>query len=247
MNFFSAMADSIRQTLTPCILCHSPSQDGICKLCHDRYIPKNAPRCRQCGSLLNQNPQQPDIICGECLKNPPAYDATIVAADFTPPLDQIVHLLKFQHQLPVAPVMGRLLYQAVLKQSITPDFLVAVPLGNRRLIERGFNQSHEIAKTLGKLMKVSPQRTLLSRVRDTQPQSDLALSVRQQNVHQAFAVSAVIQPLIQGKHIAVVDDVMTTGHTLDEIACVLKQAGAGKVTNIVFARTPKNPAGTTHV
>ncbi len=247
MNFFSAIADTIRQSLTPCILCHSPSREGICDSCHDRYIPKNAIRCQQCGSLLTQGAPSSALICGECLKNPPAFDATIVAADFVPPVDQIVHLLKFQHQLPAAPVMGRLLYQAVLEQSITPDFLVAVPLGNRRLIERGFNQSHEIAKTLGKLMKVSPHRTLLSRARDTQPQSDLALSVRKKNVHQAFAVSAVIQPLIQGKHIAVVDDVMTTGHTLDEIARVLKQAGAGKVTNIVFARTPKNPAGTTHV
>ena len=239
MGFFSAMADAIRQSLTPCILCHSPSRDGICDVCHDHYIPKHVMRCHQCGLLLMQGTPSSHPICGECLKHPPHYDETVVAADFVPPIDQMVHLLKFQYQLPAAPVMGRLLYQATLQHPTAPDLLVAVPLGNQRLIERGFNQSHEIARTLGKRMKITLHRSLLLRTRDTQPQSGLDLSLRRQNVHQAFAVPSDALPLIQGRHIGVVDDVMTTGHTLDEIALVLKRAGAARITNLVFARTPK--------
>ncbi len=247
MDFFKTVADSIRQSLTPCILCHSPSQDGLCTFCRDSYFQKPAVRCHCCGNLLPLATSASPLLCGDCLKQPPSYDATITVTDFVPPLDQMVHLLKFRHRLAAAPVMGRLLYQAMTAHSIEPDLLVAVPLGQKRLRDRGFNQSHEIAKTLGKLMRLKPLHTLLSRIRETERQSNIAMHARKKNVHQAFAVSAQGRALLKDRHIAVVDDVMTTGSTLDEIARVLKQAGASKVTNLVFARTPKHLTGAIHV
>ena len=247
MNFFAAMADSIRQSLTPCILCHSPSGYGLCDDCQGNILNTQAIRCHRCGNLLTQSVQSSAPLCGDYLKDPPAFDATVTVTDFVPPVDQMVHMLKFQHRLAVAPVMGKLLYQTMTARHIQPDLLVAVPLGQKRLIERGFNQSHEIARTLGKLLKIAPQRSLLHRIRETERQSDIVLQARKQNVHQAFAVSSHGKTLIQGKHIAVVDDVMTTGSTLDEVARALKQAGAVQVTNLVFARTPKHLTGTVYV
>lgn len=246
-NFFTTIADAVRQSLTPCILCYSPSRYGLCQSCLDDYLPVQTNRCCQCGNLLSHSGQLSTLRCGDCLKNPPAYDATVIAADFVPPFDQMVHMLKFQHLLAVAPIMGKLLYQAMVAHHIQPDLLVAVPLGPKRLIERGFNQSHEIARTLGKPLQCRHLRSLLYQTRETARQSDIAMQVRQKNVHQAFAVSDHSRKLVQDRHIAVVDDVMTTGSTLDEIAQVLKQAGASRVTNLVFARTPKHLTGTAHV
>lgn len=247
MNFFAAMADSIRQSLTPCILCHSPSRYGLCQACQDHIINIQAPRCHRCGNLLTQAVQSPESLCGDCLKDPPTFDATVTVTDFVPPVDQMVHMLKFQHRLAVAPVMGRLLYQAMATRHIQPDLLTAVPLSRERLAERGFNQSHEIARTLGKLLKTAPQRSLLHRIRNTERQTDIALQARKKNVYQAFTVSDEGKTLVKGRHIAVLDDVMTTGSTLDEVAKVLKQAGASQVTNLVFARTPKHLTGNAYV
>lgn len=138
--------------------------------------------------------------------------------------------------------MGKLIDNAIVRQVQkewqAPDILIAVPLGKARLIERGFNQSHEIAKTLARSMKLPLYADLIYRNRETAKQSTISFSERKQNVHNAFTVSHDALSFIRGKHIGVVDDVMTTGHTLEEIARILKKAGAGYITNFVFARTP---------
>lgn len=248
ITLFAKMADAIRRSLTPCILCHSPSQYSLCHTCQDSMFKAQVIRCRCCGNLLSQTIFPATRLCGDCLKEPPAYDTTVTITDFVPPVDQIVHMLKFQHCLAVAPVIGRLLYLAMITHRIQPDLLVAVPLGPKRLAERGFNQSHEIAKTVGKLLKMIPQRSLLVRTRETDRQSDITtIASRKKNIYQAFSVPDTQKASLQGCHIAVVDDVMTTGNTLNEIGRVLKQAGATKITNLVFARTPKHLIKASHV
>ena len=124
-----------------------------------------------------------------------------------------------------------------MPQDSLPDLICPIPLGPQRLISRGFNQSLEIAKPLGSNLGIPVQRDLLLRIRDTQQQSSLHPDARQKNVRHVFMLHPDHSTLVLGKHIALVDDVITTGTTLNEAAKVLKRFGAKRVSNFVFART----------
>lgn len=174
--------------------------------------------------------------CGECLKHPPAFDATVVAVDYAPPVDQLVLALKFGSRLELAPLLARVLTEAS-RDIRLPTCLTAVPLGPRRLVERGFNQSLEIAKPLSRLLGVRLDAGIVVRLRDTHAQALLHPDERQRNIRKAFVVPADAIDRIRGRHIGVVDDVMTTGQTLNEVAATFKRFGAARVTNFVFART----------
>ena len=180
--------------------------------------------------------------CGACLSQPPAFDATIAAADYVPPVDQLVLALKFAGRLALAPLCARLLRDAVLsdarpqqpRQSL-PTLLLAVPLGEGRLAARGFNQALEIARPLSRSLGIELQARLALRDRETVAQSLLHPDERQHNMRGAFGLCAGAD--VRGRHIGVVDDVITTGATLQEMALLLKRHGAARVTNLVFART----------
>ncbi|MEN3292101.1 MAG: hypothetical protein V7642_1354, partial [Burkholderiales bacterium] len=178
-------------------------------------------------------------ICGDCLKQPPAFDATIAAVDYAPPLDQLVLALKFGNRLALAPLFARMLRDAVLRSPgfALPMQLTAAPLGAQRLMERGFNQALEIAKPLSRALGVPLDAKLVVRMRDTQAQAMLHPDERRENIRNAFFVSAHAMDSVRGRHIGVVDDVITTGETLNELAATLKRFGAARVTNFVFART----------
>ena len=177
-------------------------------------------------------------ICGVCLTNPPAYDATVAAVDYTAPLDHLALQLKFSARLPLAPWFAEMLRDAVLARSglPLPDLLCPVPLGATRLVERGFNQALEIARPLAAVLGVPLHPTLAVRQRETRAQSGVSPHERAENIRGAFGVED--PDLIAGRHVGLVDDVMTSGHTLDELAATFKRFGAARVTNLVFARTP---------
>lgn len=235
------LASLIKHIPSPCALCHSNSNNGICDDCYNRYLTSQLPRCSTCGNTLPfHDIDNTNLLCGDCVKKPPSFDETIIATDYEPPLDQLVHLLKFHANLAMAPVMGKLIVRAFQKKAVVslPDYLIAVPLGKRRLIERGFNQSLEIARTLSRSMKVDLVFDMIERNRETEKQSTMSLKERKKNIHKAFSVIDENRHLIEGSHIGIIDDVMTTGDTLEEIALELKKAGARRITNFVFARTP---------
>lgn len=191
----------------------------------------------QCAVPLPEN--SPASTCGACLKHPPAFDATIVAADYVPPIDQLVLALKFGGRLELAPLLAGLLHDAVQRKSKMklPSLLIAVPLGPQRLTERGFNQALEIAKPLSRLLGVGYDISLVMRQRDTHAQTLLHPDERHRNMRDAFLVPADAIDRVRGQHIGVIDDVMTTGETLSALATTLKRFGATQVTNLVFART----------
>jgi ComF family protein len=178
------------------------------------------------------------VVCGACLADPPPFDATIAAVDYAAPLDQLVLQLKFGARLALAPWFARVLRDAVLARPglDLPELLCPVPLGHERLVERGFNQALEIARPLAGALGVALHPRLLERTLDTAAQSGVTPLERARNVRGAFAVAD--PDLVAGRHVAVVDDVMTSGHTLAELAATLKRFGAARVTNLVFARTP---------
>lgn len=236
-----ALARLVLPTLLPsaCALCGEAAQDAVCVPCTLRYAAPGGARCPCCANPLG--PQEaPGQACGACLADQPAYDATVVAADYAAPLDGLVLGLKFGARLPLAPWCAGLLRDAVLARPglALPDLLCPVPLGQRRLRERGFNQALEIARPLASALGIALQPRLATRAAETAAQSGVAPRERAANIRGAFEIAPDMAERIQGRHVGVVDDVMTSGHTLNELAAILKAAGAARVTNLVFARTP---------
>ncbi len=223
-----------------CALCNESGANLLCANCHYQFLRQESARCPQCAIPLISDARP--HICGECLSQPPYFEQTIVATDYAAPFDQLVLALKFGHRLPLAKLFSELMRDAILRQAeqYLPQILCPVPLGSQRLRERGFNQSLEIAKPLATQLGIPMHAELLRRTRDTVQQSGLHPDARQKNIRNAFAVNETAIDLIQGKHIGVIDDVMTTGTTLNEIAALLKRFGATKISNYVFARTTRH-------
>ncbi len=221
-----------------CALCGTDGDQALCADCRHRHFNASPPRCMQCGLPLSGSDDLAQ--CGDCLRSPPAFDATVVVSDYVAPVDHLVLALKFGNRLAIAPLLADLLHEALLRRHAMPmpELMTVVPLSRQRLAERGFNQSLEIARPLSKTTGIVLMPQLLERTRETRMQASLPPPERQRNVRHAFAITADMQQIIAGKHLAVLDDVMTTGATLAEIAALLKRHGAARVTNLAFARTP---------
>lgn len=217
-----------------CALCGAYSDGAVCPACEQAYVLPvvRCPCCANPTGALDRGRH-----CGACLADRPAFDATVAACDYAAPLDSLVLQLKFGAQLALAPWMARVLHGVVAQAAFAlPDLLCPVPLGPARLVERGYNQALEVARPLAGALRLTVAPRLLQRMRETQAQSNAAPGERKKNVRGAFGVDATHD--VRGRHVGVVDDVMSSGHTLDEVATVLKRAGAARVTNFVFARTP---------
>jgi ComF family protein len=226
-----------------CALCGGGCDGVVCGPCRDHFCLPVTNRCARCANPLPSSPRSrgpkfSDSTCDACQAYPPSYDATVAAADYAPPLDHLVLQLKFSARLPLAPWFAEMLRDAVLarKQLPLPDLLCPVPLGPSRLIERGYNQALEIAKPLSRQLGLNLHPTLAVRQLDTRAQSGVSPHERAENLRGAFGVDD--PDLVAGRHVGIVDDVMTSGHTLEELAATFKRFGAARVTNFVFARTP---------
>lgn len=221
-----------------CALCGAHACAAVCQPCHDAYLGAGRVRCPRCANPLAAADSVRE--CGACQSQRPAYDATVAAADYAPPLDQLVLELKFGGRLALAPWCAGAMRDAVRAQQgwDVPNLLCPVPLGPSRLIERGFNQALEIARPLAAMLGIPLAPALALRAMDTAAQSSVAPAERRDNMRGAFIVAPRALALVRGAHIGVVDDVMTSGATLHELAATFKRFGAARVSNIVFARTP---------
>ncbi len=177
--------------------------------------------------------------CGACLDSAPAYDASIAAVDYGAPFDQLVTALKFGGNLALASLFAHLMRDALLHvpQTPLPDLLLPVPLGDGRLVRRGFNQALEIARPLSRALGIRLETRAVVRLRETDAQSSLHPEQRRKNIRGAFSVAPAFVGKFDGLHLGLIDDVMTTGETLNELAATLKRFGAAQVSNFVFART----------
>jgi ComF family protein len=170
--------------------------------------------------------------CGRCLGHPPAFDRTIAAFVYAYPLDRLVQSYKYRGLLAYADWFANAMLERCDEQPVA-DVVVAVPLSAGRQRERGFNQALEIARALARRSRIALAAEAIVRTRDTPAQAGLPWRERARNVRDAFAC---IRPLT-GMRVLVVDDVMTTGASLDEVARTLKRAGALHVENRLVART----------
>lgn len=249
-----------------CALCGNLSQHAVCPSC-DSAASLTVPRCARCAAVLGRAPAATSAatsasassiapgagdtrhtchtrhtrrLCGTCVTASPAFDATLAYADYAAPYDALAQGLKFSARLGLAPWFAARIAMRVAEAGIVPDLILAVPLSAQRLAQRGYNQSWEIARPLARRLGVATHATLLCRPRHTRPQTELGdARQRRHNVRGAFAVRACSAArVLRGAHVAVVDDVMTSGATLHEIARLLKQAGAVRVTGLIALRTP---------
>lgn len=230
-----------------CALCGQTNDRVICQDCRQRYFPTGLRRCPCCAiALPAPDPQHTTaacIPCGACQRDRPAFDASIAVTGYAAPADQLILALKFGAQLPLAPWFADMLAQAwfVLPGQPLPDLMMAIPLGAGRLSARGYNQALEIARPLARTLGIPLAARLCARTRETAAQTLVPPDQRATNLKSAFMVRQQWQTLLKGRHVAVVDDVMTTGATLAEMARLLKRHGASRVTNFVFARTTLAP------
>jgi len=214
-----------------CLLCLEPAGERlVCDNC-ERLLAHAGPRCVRCDL-----PLAVEGWCGECLANPPAYDDVLSAFDYRFPIDRLVGRFKFSADLAAGAYLGQSLARRAAGAP-PPDLLVASPASVQRLRERGFNPALVLARAVGRELGIPVQGRALAKIRPTPPQAGLDRAARRRNLREAFAVRAGME----GLHVAVVDDVMTTGSTLSALARALREAGARRISGWVAARTPDLP------
>lgn len=207
-----------------CALCGaSCGQEPLCQDCAARLprLPEHCPRCAL--------PSPGGSLCGSCLADPPHFDETTALWLYEFPCDRLVQALKYRAWLGLASFFAQRLAS---RWAGTADLLLPMPLHPERLAYRGFNQALEIARSLAARTGLVLEARAAHRVRDTAPQTGLPYEERAKNIRGAFETRVDFS----GKAVAVVDDVMTTGATANELARALKRAGAARVLNLVVAR-----------
>ncbi|MFZ2161697.1 MAG: ComF family protein [Sideroxyarcus sp.] len=212
----------------PCLLCGSNTHDGLCCAACDADLPRlTDEHCPICAL-----PALGGDICGQCLKQPPPFDHAVAAFSYKFPLDKLIQALKYRERLILVKFLADALPRRITSR---PDCIVALPLHPARLRERGFNQSLLLARRISRQLDIPLLADACERIRNTPPQSSLPWKERDKNMRQAFACKPGTD--VRGKHVAIVDDVMTTGASIGELARALKQAGASEVSAWVVART----------
>ncbi len=204
----------------------------LCDSCY-RSLPINDLACRYCALPLEPGNSG---VCGQCLQTPPSYRRCIAGWRYEPPLDYFVQRLKFNQDLVFARLLGSLLAERLTtlysRSEEKPDVIIPVPLHHKRLRERGFNQSVEIAKVIARQLRIPLDLTACTRPKLTRPQSELAADQRKQNIKGAFAFN----PPAHYRLIALVDDVMTTGHTINELTKTIQSVSQSTIDVWVCAR-----------
>lgn len=229
------LVDSLlNQLLAPrCPFCdgHSPQQHAPCPECRTRlpWIKAQCPRC----ALPLARPE----LCGQCLRQPPPQQQAWAALSYAQPLRGSLHRLKFRGALELAPALSALLLEGLQRQPPPLqgiDAVIPAPLHPARLRQRGFNQALELCRPLARQYQLALEPQLLQRARPTAEQTRLHADQRRRNVRNAFACPS----RLNGEHLLIFDDVITTGATAQAMARALLKAGAGRISVIALARTP---------
>lgn len=222
-----------------CLVCDEATQSVhcVCNVC-ETELPWLMASCEICALPLPMD----GLICGQCLKKPPAFKQVIAPWTYSFPIDSLISRFKHQARWPLGQMLARLLGQHLQHrfdnaELTRPDCLLPVPMARKRLRERGFNQAQMVARWLSQDLDIPVDEHLLLRPHDTVAQQALDAKSRQRNLLTAFALAANAD--VTGRHFALVDDVLTTGATAHSLARLLIHAGARRVDVYCLARTPK--------
>ncbi len=239
----TALATLLRGTVeslfpATCVLCGAPGDDDLdlCSGCRND-LPAIAPCCaaaryrcrRRYGSSDRPN------LCGACQRHPPPFTHCHAAFRYQDPLPSMIAGLKFRGRLNVLRLTGLLLAASLRESDVAmPAAIVPVPLHPRRLRKRGYNQALELARIVGRELVVPVDDRCCERVLATRPQAELEQKARRKNLRGAFRATIDMQ----GRHVAILDDVVTTASTVSELTRVLHRAGCQRVDVWTVARTP---------
>jgi len=218
-----------------CLLCLSPTKNRhlLCAGC-EKDLPENTCRCVICSVPFSaiQADKKP-LVCGKCQKNPPHYTTSFIPHIYATPLKQLITQLKFHGNLSYTPLLAQGFINAIKHRNKMPECIIPVPLHPQRLHERGFNQALELSRLISKQLKIPLDYSLCLRNKSTPFQSGLSAKQRKQNLKNAFKVT---KPNSY-QHVAIFDDVVTTGTTVNELAKQLKQSGVKTIEVWAIART----------
>ena len=220
-----------------CLLCDEPCDhpQPICVAC-EAELPWLGEQCRVCALPL----PQAGLTCGQCLRRPPAFSQVVAPWSYRFPVDSLITRFKHAAKWPYGRLLGELLAQSLHHRFNDglprPDVLLPVPLASRRLRQRGYNQAALLAQWLGHSLGIAWNEHALLRPQDTPAQQGLDAHARRRNLRRAFSLADEAQ--VRGRHLALVDDVLTTGATAETLAGLLLDAGASRVDVYCLARTP---------
>src|SRR6201994_3151476 len=221
---------------TLCVACREPvSGEGVCATCWSKLSFIAPPFCPRLGIPFVYDPG-PELLSMEAIANPPAYQRARAAVRYDDVARTLVHALKYQDRTDLAPAMGRWMTRAGRELLAGADMLIPVPLHWRRAWHRRYNQSGALARVIARQSGVALRGGILQRVRATEQQVGLSRPQRASNVQGAFKVSADRLNEIAGRRVVLIDDVLTSGATLDACARALLRAKAAQVDVLVFAR-----------
>lgn len=226
-NAFIELLAKLSRKLLPsqCLQCYSTTihGSGLCHLCYNE-LPILQQKCALCAQYLPSNIT--NTLCHACSNNNLPFDQVFVLSPYLPPISTWISRLKFQQQLIYARLFGYLLTEKIIIEwyhnRSLPNLIIPVPLHPQRLRERGFNQALEIARPITKTCHIPIDAISTTRIKSTMAQSGLSGTERKRNIQSAFASSNAYH----GQHIAVLDDVVTTGQTIGEFCQLLKSKGA---------------------
>jgi len=240
-RFFGAVVGPLIRLVYPprCLLCASPGHNGadLCQHCQ-QSLPFNQTACIACALPLPANISV-GASCGRCQKKPPRYDQAFSVFSYEQPVIWLIQQLKFNEKLAHARLLGELIAESacVSKLAELEDAcILPVPLHKKRLRQRGFNQSIELARGVSKKTGWPMELHRVQRVRETSAQTGLDAKARRKNIRGAFEVIEALP----WKHVVIIDDVVTTGSTANELSRVLKKAGVLRCTALSLARAPLN-------
>jgi len=219
---------------TSCILCGGAGSEemDLCRDCAADLV-RNEPACTVCAEPLPGASDEPRV-CGGCLRDPPPFASSFVPFRYAYPLDHLVQGLKFRNELACGRVLGQLFAGCLFARGAPlPEAIVPVPLAPRRYRRRGYNQASELALSIRRVTGVAIRSDIAIRQCETAEQAGLDRKARRRNVTGAFAAVAPLR----ARHIALLDDVVTTGSTVRELAEVLRLAGAEQIEVWAIART----------
>jgi ComF family protein len=223
---------------TLCVACREPVDgEGVCARCWSKLSFIARPFCPKLGIPFVYDPG-PELLSLEAIANPPAYARARAraAVRYDDVARTLVHALKYQDRTDLAPAMGRWMARAGKELLTDADMLIPVPLRWRRAWHRRYNQSGALARAIARQSGVKVRGEVLRRVRATEQQVGLSRPQRASNVQGAFKVSADRQSEVQGRRVVLIDDVLTSGATVDACARALLRAKAATVDVLVFAR-----------
>ena len=219
-----------------CVSCREPvAGDGLCAACWARLSFIAPPYCVRLGIPFVYDPG-PGLLSMEAIASPPAYQRARAAVRYDDVARTLVHALKYQDRTDLAPTMGRWMARAGHELLKEADMLIPVPLHWRRSWSRRYNQSGALARVIAAQAGIPVGGDVLQRTRQTRQQVGLSRAERARNVQGAFRIAAEKKTIVQGRRIVLIDDVLTSGATVDTCARVLLRARAASVDVLVFAR-----------